>query len=325
MTDFEIAVAGGGLAGLTAALFAARCGRSTVALTGGPSGGPLLSIERIEDFPGFPEGIPGYELLPLVQEQAAGAGTEFQMTEVESLEAAGDGWSLTTGRGELRAGAVIVATGSRTRELGVPGEERLTGRGISHCASCDGPLYRDRVVAVVGGGDSALQEALALAAHAQEVIVFHRGPAFSAQQTYRQRALESPRISVRYRTIVEEILGEQAVTGLRTRDLATGEVAHVEVAGLFVYIGAVPLTGFLPDRLQLDDRGRVPTDSWMRTELPGLLAAGDVRSESAAQAVAAAGDGATAALAAHRYLTDRSWRGASSHLAIAVGPAEPEK
>ena len=306
-----MAVAGGGLAGLTAALFAARCGRSTVVLSSVP-GGPLLSVTRIEDFPGFPDGVAGYELVPLVQDQALAAGAVFEMAELEGLEPADNGWSLATGAGELRAGAVIVATGSTPRELGVPGEERLTGHGISHCASCDGPLYRDRVVGIVGGGDSALQGALELAEHVREVIVFHRGTAFSAQETYRQRVLESSRITVRYQTVVEEILGEETVAGVRAQDLATGGIADIELAGLFVYIGTVPRTELLRDLLPLDDRGRVPTDGRMRTELPGLLAAGDVRSESAAQAVAVAGDGATAALAAHGYLAGGSWRAASS-------------
>lgn len=311
MAEYEVAVAGGGLAGLTAALFAARCGRSTVVLSSVP-GGPLLSVTRIEDFPGFPDGVAGYELVPLVQDQALAAGAVFEMAELEGLEPADGGWSLATEAGELRAGAVIVATGSTPRELGVPGEERLTGHGISHCASCDGPLYRDRVVGIVGGGDSALQEALELAEHVREVFVFHRGTAFSAQETYRQRVLESSRITIRYQTVVEEILGEEAVAGVRAQDLATGGIADVELAGLFVYIGTVPRTELLRDLLPLDDHGRVPTDGWMRTELPGLLAAGDVRSESAAQAVAAAGDGATAALAAHSYLAGGSWRAASS-------------
>lgn len=308
MAEVDIVVAGGGLAGLTAGMFAARCGHSTVVLAGVVPGGPLLSISRIDDFPGFPGGVAGYELCPLVQEQAMTAGAELRLTELERLEWTDDGWRVGTADGDITAGAVIFAAGSAPRVLGVPGEERLTGRGISHCASCDGPIDRGRVVGVVGGGDAAVQEALELAGHAQEVILFHRGPQLSAQDAH-QRALQaSGRIRVQYATAVEEVLGDAVVAGVRSRDLATGETKDVELAALFVYIGTVPRTDILRQHLRLDPEGRVPTDGSMRTQLRGLLAAGDVRSESSAQAVAAAGDGATAAIAAHRYLRDGAWR-----------------
>jgi thioredoxin reductase (NADPH) len=305
--DTDVVVAGGGLAGLTAALFAVRYGRSTVVLTGGVPGGPLLSVARIDDFPGFPQGVAGYELCPLVQEQAAAAGAMFRMGELAGLEEADGGWRLSCTDGELLAGAVIVATGSMPRRLGVGGEERLTGRGVSHCASCDGPLHRGRVVGVVGGGDSALQEALELAGHVERVIVFHRGTSFSAQAAYQQRLRETPNITVRLCTAVEELLGEQALEAVRVRDLESGETESVPLAGLFPYVGTEARTSFLGGLLPLDGEGRIPTDTWMRTERPGLLAAGDVRADSAAQAVTVAGDGATAAISAHRYLEDGSW------------------
>ena len=196
--EFEVVVAGGGIAGLSAALSSARLGSTTLVLTGGVPGGLLLSIDRIDGFPGFPEGIPGYELCPLAEEQAAGSGAELSPGELERLEARGDGWLLGTNEGDVGARTVILATGASLRELGIPGEERLRGHGVSHCASCDGPLLRDGVVAVVGGGDSALQEALTLAELTASVIVLAREESLSAQETYRQAVLHHPRIEVRH-------------------------------------------------------------------------------------------------------------------------------
>jgi thioredoxin reductase (NADPH) len=309
MPDYDILVVGGGLAGLTAGLFAARAGRSTLVLEPAVPGGHLVNIQKIEDFPGFPDGVSGYELGPNTQLQAMNHGAEFGMAEIQALARAdsdpsGD-WLVTTTDGEHHAGAVIVASGSHARALGVPGEERLVGRGVSHCASCDGPLFRGQTVGVAGGGDSALQEALTLAEHVGTVLVFHRGEAFAAQQTYRQRVEDERKIEVCYRTEVREILGESEVTGVRVHDLASGTERTVELGGLFVYVGLVPNSGFLEGLLTLDADGRIPTDIWMRTDLPGLFAAGDVRRDSASQAITAAGDGATAAIAADRYLRAR--------------------
>jgi thioredoxin reductase (NADPH) len=309
MPDYDILVVGGGLAALTAGLFAARAGRSTLVLEPAVPGGHLVNIQKIEDFPGFPDGVSGFELGPNTQMQAMNYGAEFAMAEVQALARAADArsgdWLATTTDGDYRAGAVIVASGSQARTLGVPGEERLAGRGISHCASCDGPLYRGQTVGVAGGGDSALQEALTLAEHVGKVQIFHRGEAFSAQQTYQQRVLDEQKIEVCWRTEVREILGEADVTGVRVQDLVTGAERTVELDGLFVYVGLVPNSGFLAGLLKLDSDGRIPTDIWMRTELPGLFAAGDVRRDSASQAITAAGDGATAAIAADRYLDAR--------------------
>ncbi|TYB42471.1 NAD(P)/FAD-dependent oxidoreductase [Actinomadura chibensis] len=308
--DFEILVAGGGVAGLTAGLFAARAGRRTGLLLGDDiGGGHLISVGRIEDFPGFPEGVPGYDLCPMIQEQAQDAGVEFVASALKGLAPAGGGWTATTGDGEVRAGAVVVATGSALRELGVPGEARLRGHGVSTCATCDGPLHRGKAVAVVGGGDSALLEALELTNHVERVVLLHRGEGLAGQRTYASRVLEHASIEVRGSTEVEEILGDAVVAGVRVRHTGTGETADEQVTGVFVYVGLRPRTDVLRGLLPLDGDGRVPTDGAMRTALPGLFAAGDIRSDSAAQAVAAAGDGATAALAAHRHLADpdRPW------------------
>jgi thioredoxin reductase (NADPH) len=315
--DFDLAIAGGGIGALTGAVHSARMGRSTLVLGGRAPGGLLLSIERIDGVPGFPEGVAGYELCPMLQEQAADDGAEVRMAELEGLEPEGDGWRLATSDGDVRARAVILATGARLKTLGVEGEERLRGRGVSHCASCDAPLMRDRTVGVVGGGDSALQEALTLAEAVGQVIVLHRGDALSAQAAYREPALAHPKIDVRYGTVVEEILGEDAVSGVRIRAVDSGDVQELELGGVFVYVGLAPNSEYLRDQLDLDDDGRIPTDGALQTQLPGIFAAGIVRRGSLGQAAISAGEGAAAAKAAHRHLDDAS-RGEQSTPAAAA-------
>jgi thioredoxin reductase (NADPH) len=302
MSDFDVVISGSGLAGLTAGLFAARHGLSTLVLESNIPGGHLISVEKIEDFPGFPDGIPGYELCPNLQRQAADHGAEFQRAEVENLRSDGRFWQVVTAGETHRAKAVIVATGSTLKELGVPGEARLVGRGVSHCASCDGPLYNGQTVGVVGGGDSALQEALALANYAERIVLFHDGEKLSAQQAYRQRMLAASKITLRCRTVVEEIFGDERVTGLRARDLASGETEKIDLAGVFVYVGLRPNTALLSDLVKLSETGHVSTNVSMQTERMGLYAVGDIRQDSASQAIASAGDGATAAIAACRYI-----------------------
>ena len=305
MADYDVVIVGSGLAGLTAGLFAARHGLSTLILEANIPGGHLVSVEKIEDFPGFPDGVAGYDLCPTVQRQAADQGAEFQRAEVQSLQAKDRLWSVVTDQETHSAKAVIVATGSKLKELGVPGETKFMGRGVSHCASCDGPLYDGQVVGVVGGGDSALQEALILANFAESVLIFQREEAFSAQHSYLRRALGEPKILPRYRTVVEEIFGDDQLRGVRVRNLQTDDVARVDLAALFIYAGIQPNTTFLNDAVKLSAAGHVPTDAWMKTERDGLYAVGDIRQDSAAQAIAAAGDGATAAIAAWRYIKKR--------------------
>jgi thioredoxin reductase (NADPH) len=307
-SEYDVLIAGGGIAGLTAGLTSARLGRKTAVLSGRALGGHLLSIERIDGYPGFPDGIPGYELCPMVQEQATAAGAEVRATEATGLHAEERRWRVTTADGSTWARAVVIATGTTSRTLGIPGEERLRGKGVSHCASCDAPLLRSRIVGVVGGGDSALQEALTLAQHASRVVVLHRGAAFSAQAAYGRRVRANPRIEVRFGTVVEEAVGDGVLTGARTRTVTDGTVATLELAGLFVYVGLTPATTWLGGVAALDDAGRIRVDGTMRGGPPGLFAAGTVRSGSAGRAAAAAGDGAAAAVAADRYLRNGAWR-----------------
>jgi thioredoxin reductase (NADPH) len=303
--DHEVAVLGGGPAGLTAALFAARQGRGTLLLDPLGMGGAILNTERIEDWPGFPEGIPGFDFGPRLQEQAVAAGAAVEPAEATGIERRDADWAVRTDGGELVAGALIVATGTRPRLLDVPGEAELIGKGISHCASCDGPLFRGSQVAMIGGGDSALLETLELGGHDVRVVLINEAESFTGQETYARRVAESAHVEVRHRTVVEEILGNGSVEGVRVRELASGESSTVAVAAVFVHAGRVPNTALLAGVVALDERGCVATDAWMRTELPGLFAAGDVRADSPGQAVTAAGEGATAAIAAHRYLTAR--------------------
>lgn len=307
--EFDVIIVGSGIAGLSAGVTSARLGRKTVILTGDLPGGQLASIEKIEGLPGHPDGIPGYDLCPIMQDQAVAAGAEFVMSSLVCLDPLGSKWRVASGGGDIIGAAIVLATGSEFKKLEVPGEERLTGRGVSHCATCDGPLLRGRIVAVVGGGDSAMQEALTLAEFASKVILFQRGNAPKGQMCYRDRVTAHAKIEVRSNTIVSDILGETAVTGVRTQDLGSGAVYDVETAAVFAYVGLRPNTAFLQNLLSLDSAGRVPTDILTRTELPGIFAAGTILAHSPCRAASAAGDGATAAVAADRFLANGSWSG----------------
>jgi thioredoxin reductase (NADPH) len=307
-SEYDIVIAGGGLAGLTAGVTAARLGRKTLVLTGDVIGGQLISIEKVEGFPGFPEGVPGYDLGPMTQEEAMTAGAEFAATELTKIVQDCNAWRLTTGEGDVAARAVVLASGASLKELDVPGEARLRGQGVSHCASCDAPLLRQKVAAVIGGGDSAMQEALTLAQHVSQVLMLTHGPELTGQASYRARVLQEPKIKVSRNIEVEEILGDAKVSGLRMRDMSAGKVSDLQADAVFVYIGLKPNTAFLHGGIRLDNSGGIPTDGWMRTELSGVCAAGTVRSGSACRAASSAGDGATAAIAVDRYLAEGVWR-----------------
>lgn len=305
--EVDVLVAGSGMAGLSAAAFVGRYGLETLVLTGETHGGHMLSVGIAEDVIGFQDAIAGYDLFPAIQEQASAAGAQFESAGVVRLERIDDRLRVETDRGTTTARAVILASGSELRELGVPGESRLKGHGVSSCASCDGPLFRGRTAAVVGGGDSALQESLELAQHVDEVILLVRDDSLSGQHSYVRRVVDHPRIDVRYGTTVEEIVGGTLVEGVVTRGVHDGERSLVEVAAVFAFVGLAPGTGYLSGFIELDDEGRVPTDNALRTRTPGVFAAGDVRSGAAGQASAAIGDGVAAAVSANTYLKDGRW------------------
>jgi thioredoxin reductase (NADPH) len=303
--EYDLVIAGAGLAGLTASLYGARYGLRTCVVDQMGAGGQVVNVEKIENYPGFPEGIPGFELGPIVQEQAEAAGAEFLMDTVEALEIAGDKRILRCAEEELHARAVIIATGSSLRALGIPGEERLLGKGVSHCASCDAPFFAGQTACVVGGGDSALDEAAVLAGQASRALIIHRGAEFEAQQAIIDKVSALDNVEAVFSTAIEEILGDDSVTGVRLRDLESGETRVEELAGVFVFVGLEPNTAFLRGVLDLDEAGHVKTDILLRTSVAGVFAAGDIRQGASGQLVSAAGDGATAAVSAYRYLRGR--------------------
>jgi thioredoxin reductase (NADPH) len=302
MRDFDLVIVGAGVAGLTAAMVGGQHGLKVAVVEQLGPGGQIINAECIENFPGFPQGLGGHELGPLLHAQAEAAGAEFMLDTVIALEVDGQHRIVRAASEALRARAVIIAAGSTLRTLGVAGEARLLGYGVSHCASCDGTLFAGQPVAVIGGGDSSLDEALVLAADASRVTIIHRGERLDAQQALQAKAAADKKLAILLRTTVEEIIGDSSVSALRLRDLATGSERLEPVNGVFIYVGLEPNTAFLRGVLTLDTAGHIWTDINMRTSLDGVFAAGDIRKHSAALLAAAAGDGATAATSAVRYL-----------------------
>lgn len=302
--DYDIVVIGAGVAGLNAAITAARHGARTMVIDRLGAGGQVINVDRIDNFPGPSEGMSGFELGPMLQMQADEAGVEFALETIENVERTGDGYRIAGEGLDLSASAVIVAAGSAKRVLGIPGEAEFEGRGVSHCASCDGPLMRGRQAVVVGGGDSALDEALALSVHAEKVTILHRGKALRASAALQARCRETSNIEIRLETVAEAILGDSGVNAVSVRDLATGDKEEIPCHGIFVYVGLQPNTAFLGDMVALGLDGRIIVDIDMRTSEPGIFAAGDIRAHSVAHLAASAGDGVTAAIAATRYLRE---------------------
>ena len=302
MRDFDLIIIGAGVAGLTAAMTAARQGLRTIVVDRMGVGGQIVNAERIENFPGFAQGLGGHELGPLLHEQAEAAGAEFMLDTVEALLLEGRQRAVVCAGETLRAPAVIIAAGSTLRALGIPGEEKFAGRGVSHCASCDGPLFRGQEVCVVGGGDAALDEALTLAGFASRVKIIHRRAELGGQKVLRDRVAVTPNIEVVLETTVLEILGDESVSAVRVHAVSSGATATWPTKGVFVAVGLVPNTAFVAGVLALDSSGHIETDLMMQASAPGVFAAGDIRVHSVAQLAASAGDGATAAMAAFRYL-----------------------
>ena len=301
MQDIDVVIVGAGVAGLTAAMVVGRHGVKVAVVDRIGVGGQISTAERIENFPGFPRASPGHELGPCCMSRPRLPVLSSCSTPSSSITPEG-GCFLVRGVDTLQARAVIVAAGSAPRSLGIRGEESFFGKGVSHCASCDGPFFKGEEVVVVGGGDFALDEALVLAAHAARVTVVHRGANLRAQQSLVARASTDPRVAILLDTVVEEIVGADAVSGVRLRDQKSGEARLQPVKGVFVHVGLEPNAVFLQGLVALDGAGHIETDAMMRTSRPGLFAAGDIRKGSVALIAAVAGDGATAAVAAVRYL-----------------------
>jgi thioredoxin reductase (NADPH) len=302
--EYDLAIVGGGLAGLTAAMYGGRFGLRTVVVEHLASGGQVLNVEKIENFPGFAQGVSGFDLGPLVQEQAEAAGAEFVLDTATGLEVDGDRRVVRCQTTNLSARAVVIAAGSALRSLGIPGEAEFTGRGVSHCASCDAPFFVGKEVCVVGGGDSALDEAAVLAPQVGRVTVVHRGPAFTrAQHVAVQRLAALPNVATAFNTEVVEIAGSGTVSSVILRNDGATRAQHV--AGVFIFVGLEPNTAFVRGVVDLDPAGHVMVDAHLQTSLSGVFAAGDIRQGSARQLVSAAGDGASAAVFAARYVQQR--------------------
>jgi len=302
MADYDVVIIGAGLAGLTAGFTAARHGLRVGLVDRMGSGGQILNVDRLEGLPGFPEGVAGYEFGPILQEQAETAGVEFILDTVVGIEVEGDDRIVHGTEGDLQTTTVIVATGSSFRTLGIPGEARFVGHGVSNCASCDGPFFGGDRVAVVGGGDSAIEEAEVLTGHVDQVLVFNRGETFSAQQALVDCLADKSNVELYHNSEVTEIVGEDTVTAVRVHNILTGETRDEAVAGVFVFIGLEPNTHYLNGLVDLDSGGHVVTDLMMQTSVAGIFAAGDIRQGSVSLLPSVMGDGATAAVAAYRYI-----------------------
>lgn len=316
----NVIIVGSGPAGYTAAVYTARAELEPLVFEGTQFGGELMNTTEVENYPGFRDGIMGPELMEQMRAQAERFGAELRTEDVERLDLSGDVKTVVANGQEYRAKAVILAMGAKARYLGVPGEERLLGHGVSSCATCDGFFFRDHDIAVVGGGDSAMEEATFLTRFAKSVTIIHRRDEFRASKIMLERARSNPKIKWRTNTVVTEVEGESTVSGLKLRDTVTGEESKLDVTGLFVAIGHDPRSVLVRDQLDVDDEGYVqvkhPTTS---TSIPGVFAAGDLVDRTYRQAITAAGSGCSAAIDAERWLAEQEATQAAEKSADLVG------
>jgi thioredoxin reductase (NADPH) len=298
----KVIIIGSGPAGLTAAIYAARANLAPLVLAGYQYGGQLMLTSDVENYPGFPQGITGPELMEAFRAQAERFGANLQFVDATKVDFSQRPFKVWAGDELYQAETVIVATGASARWLNIPGEERLRSRGVSSCATCDGAFFRDRRIAVVGGGDSAMEEALFLTRFGKQITVIHRRDSLRASKIMAQRALDHPKISFIWDTVVEEVLGEEKVTGLVLKNLKTGERTIHETDALFVAIGHDPNTAIFKGQLELDHEGYIVSKDGVHTNIAGVFVAGDVYDIRYKQAVTAAGMGCKAAMEAERFL-----------------------
>ncbi|MFC1904590.1 thioredoxin-disulfide reductase [Chloroflexota bacterium] len=301
--EYEVIIIGGGPAGLAAGLYTSRARLGSLLIERGMFGGQIVNAERVDNYPGFPEGISGFELGQLMHRQATRYGLETLTTEVNGIELQKEQKLVKTADSNFTAKAVIIASGSDRVQIGVSGEGKFTGKGVSYCATCDAAFFREKPVAVVGGGDAAITEALHLTRFASRVTVIHRRNQLRASRIIQEKALSEPKIEFLWDTVVESIEGEDLVKRINLRQVKTGEKSELDIAGIFVSIGLKPNTDYLKGILPLDAIGHVISNEKMETEISGILAAGDVHQNSARQAITAAGDGATAAIYAEKFIS----------------------
>lgn len=302
--EYQLIIVGGGPAGLTAGLYSSRAGIKTLLIEKGLIGGQTVNVERIENYPGFPEGISGFELTESMHRQAIKYGLEILIDEVTTIQNGGKHKVVGTTQNNFVANTIIIAGGCQRRKLGIPGEDKLLGKGVSYCATCDGFLFRDKVVAIVGGGNAAITEALTLSRFASSVKVIHRRRQLRATQILQKKAFSEPKIEFLWDTIVTEIGGNDVVTLLKLKEVTTNKISTLKVAGIFVAIGLIPNTDYLRGSVPLDKTGYIITNELMETRIPGIFAAGDIRYNSFKQVITAAGDGAIAALSAEKFLKE---------------------
>jgi len=301
MSEYDVIIIGGGPAGLTAGLYAARAGLKSLLMEQGVFGGQIVNARLVENYPGFPEGISGPELGEFMRRQATKYGLETLNTEVSGVRT-GNAYEVSTSEGNIQTAAIIIAAGAEYRKLDVAGEERLSGRGVSYCATCDGFFFRDREVAVVGGGDTAITDALELSQHCRKVYIIHRRDQLRATKALQEKAFSQPKIELVWNTVVHEIVGDRMLSNLRLRNVETGQSSNLEVDGIFIAVGLKPNSQVFSQLVALDEAEFIVTDELMRTSAPGIFAAGDVRHNSFRQVITAAGDGAAAAISAFKYL-----------------------
>ncbi|KGF17111.1 MULTISPECIES: thioredoxin-disulfide reductase [Corynebacterium] len=302
-TIHDVIIVGSGPAGYTAAIYAARAELAPVVFEGVEFGGSLMTTTEVENFPGFAEGIQGPDLMDQMRSQAERFGADLRMDDVDRMDLTGDVKSVWVGDEEHKARAVILATGAAPRYLGVPGEKELLGHGVSSCATCDGFFFRDHDIAVIGGGDSAMEEATFLTKFAKSVTIVHRREEFRASAIMLERARANEKIRFATNKVVDEVVGDGSVSGLKLKDTVTGEISELPVTAMFVAIGHDPRSQMVADQVDVDESGYVKVASpSTRTSLPGVFAAGDLVDSHYQQAITAAGTGCTAAIDAEHYL-----------------------
>ena len=299
---YEVIIIGGGPAGLTAGLYTARSKLSTLLIESALLGGQMITTDLIENYPGFPEGITGAELSGLMEEQARRFGAKTVTQEVIEVGLQDDMKVVKTHESNYLCEALIICTGTEYRKLGVPGEKEFTGKGVSFCSTCDAAFFKDCQIVVVGGGDSALTEAIFLTKFAKEVTVIHRRDALRGTKIYQERAFANPRIKFLWNSLVQEIKGDKTVQSILVKNVKTNEVREFQTEGVFLFVGLLPRTQFLKGLVKLDEGGYIITDEKCETSVKGIFAAGDCRKQLLRQIATAVGDGATAAFAVEKYL-----------------------
>ena len=299
---YKVIIVGGGPAGLTAGLYTSRSRLDTLLIETGLLGGQMTTTELVENYPGFPRGIAGDELSRLMEEQAKRFGLEVVAKPVVGVKLEGDKKVVETDEGSYLCDALIICTGTEYRKLGVPGENEFTGKGVSYCATCDGAFFRNSQIVLVGGGDSALTEALYLTKFVKEVTVVHRRDALRGAKIYQERVFANPKIKLLWNSVIEEIKGDSVVRSVLVKNLKTGKVTVHFTEGVFLFVGLLPRTQFLKGLVQMDEAGYLLTDEDGETSVKGIFAAGDCRKKLLRQIATAVGDGATAAFAAEKYL-----------------------